>query len=103
MMLEIFEIFVCLFAVYGVYALLCRILALFMRKDALSVAFHVGFGEDALSFVDGARAAEILSESMNGRLMPPVMLLDELPEEDTLAAMRELGLCLYVPQSKIKK
>ncbi len=97
MLLEIFEIFVCIFAVYGVYALLCRILALFMRKDALSVAFHVGRGEDALSFMDGARAAEILSESMNGRLMPPVMLLDGEIDEEEIGAMRELGLTLYVP------
>ena len=98
MLLEIFEIFVCIFAVYGLYALLCRILALFMRKDALSVAFHVGVGEDALSFTDGARAAEILSESMNGRLMPPVMLLDGELDDEELGAMRELGLTLYVPR-----
>lgn len=96
MFVEIFEIFICLFAVYGVYALICRILALFMRKDALSIAFHVGFGEDDLSFVDGARQAEILSESMNGRLRPPVMLLDERPSEEILAALRDLGLSLYI-------
>ena len=97
MLLEIFEIFVCLFAVYGIYALLCRILALFLRKDALSIAFHVGRGEEDLSFVDGARAAEILSESMNGRLMPPVMLLDGEIDEASVDAMLEMGLRLYVP------
>lgn len=96
MFLEIFEIFICLFAVYGVYALICRILALFMRKDALSIAFHVGFEEDALSFVDGARQAEILSESMNGRLRPPVMLLEEKPSEEIFSALRDLGLSLYI-------
>ena len=98
MLMTIFEIFVCLFAVYGVYALLCRVLSLFMRKDALSVAFHVRGGENALSYIDGARAAEILSESMNGRLMPPVMLLDGELDEEELSAMRELGLRLYVPR-----
>lgn len=96
MLLEIFEIFVCLFAVYGIYALICRILALVMGKDALSIAFHVGEGEEPPACVDGARQAEILSESMNGRLMPPVMLLDGKPSEEALLTLCELGLAVYI-------
>ena len=97
MLLEIFEIFVCLFAVYGMYALLCRLLALFMRKDALSIAFHADLEEEeALSSVDGARQAEILTESMNGRLRPPVMLLEKRPSEEQLLSLHDLGLAVYV-------
>ena len=96
MFLEIFEIFVCLFAVYGIYALICRILALFMCKDALSIAFHVEEGTEPTDCTEGARRAEILSESMNGRLMPPVMLLDAPPSEDVLYALYELGRTVYI-------
>lgn len=98
MLLEIFEIFVCLFAVYGMYALLCRILAIFMRKDALSIAYHVGLEEEeeGLSPVDGARQAEILTESMNGRLRPPVMLLEGRPSEEQLLSLHDLGLAVYI-------
>jgi hypothetical protein len=97
MLLEIFEVFVCLFAVYGMYALLCRILALLMRKDALSIAFHVDLEEEEpLSSVDGARQAEILTESMNGRLRPPVMLLEARPSEEQLLALYDLGLAVYI-------
>ena len=96
MLLEILEIFICLFAVYGIYALVCRILALFMGKDALSIAFHVGEGEEIPVCVDGARQAEILSESMNGRLLPPVMLLDGRVSAETAQALRELGLTVYI-------
>jgi hypothetical protein len=96
MLLEILEIFICLFAVYGMYAFLCRILALFMGKDALSIAFHVREEEEPIICADGARQAEILSESMNGRLMPPVMLLDGKVSEETALTLRDLGLAVYV-------
>ena len=97
MLLAIFEIFVCLFAVYGIYALLCRILSLFMGKEALSIAFHADLEEEEQLFaVDGARQAEILTESMNGRLRPPVILLEKRPSEEKLLSLYDLGLAVYI-------
>ena len=91
---ELLEIVVCVFAVYGVYALLCHLLAYLIPKADLSVGVHVD-GESAFSAAEDLRYAIILTEEHRGHFQPPVFLLDKTAEDTLLAALREEGCEIY--------
>lgn len=94
--MEFAEMIVCILAVFGVYAILCRLLALFCRGEKLSYALHIANDKEAEVLADdGVREAILLTESENGRLMPPVILLDEALEDATLARLRDYGYRIY--------
>ena len=88
---EIVEILVCIFAVYGVYALVCRLLGHGCYKGDLSVAAYETGEETA----DAVRRATILTEAQNGRMRSPVILLEQTPSAERIEALRECGCHLY--------
>ncbi|MBQ8174799.1 MAG: hypothetical protein IJ009_05290 [Clostridia bacterium] len=89
--LEIMEIVVCIFAVYGVYALVCRLLGHGCYKGDLSVAIHKTEGETG----DAIHRAIILTEAQNGKMRSPVILLEKTPSAEEEKALRECGCRLY--------
>lgn len=93
--LEIFaEIVVSILAVYGIYAILCRILAHGCYKGDLSVALHAEGRWDLLSDA-GVRRATLLTEAQNGKMRSPVILVDGDMDENMLHILTESGYDLY--------
>ena len=88
------EITVSILAVYGVYALLCRILAHGCYKGDLSVALHADRPGDILSDAS-VRRAILLTEAQNGQMRSPVILLEGETDEDMLRMLAENGYDLY--------
>lgn len=83
---DLLEILVCVLAVYGVYAILCRILAHGCYKGDLAVALHLkrsaGGRLDRGELQDGLRRARFLTEGQRGKMLPPVILLPAAPSEE---------------------
>lgn len=88
------EVLVCIFAVYGVYAILCRILAHTCYKGDLSIALHLG-QEEAQSAEAGLRRATVVTEAQSGKMGAPVILVDEETDESALAGLRAGGCDVY--------
>ena len=88
------EIVVCILAVYGIYAILCRILAHGCYKGDLSIALHADRQADLLSDA-GARRATLLTEAQNGKMRSPVILVDGETDENMLHILAESGYDLY--------
>ena len=84
---DFLEIIVCMLAVYGIYAIVCRFLAHGCYKGDISVALRVkcGGGEiDPATIADGVRRARFLTEGQRGKMLPPVILLTG-PSKERLA------------------
>lgn len=93
---EFFEIVVCVLAVYGVYALVCRVVAAFCSKERLAVGVLVSEGPDGTDRIGEAlRYAEILCEEHKGAWNPPVLLLPGEADSDRLAVLRGYGYDVY--------
>lgn len=97
-MRAVLEILVCLFAVFGLYALILRVLAFFTRRSALRVA--VLLSEEMLASPELAalydNEARLCAEGQRGRLGGPVLLLERHPTEEERAALLALGRALYI-------
>ena len=91
---ELLEIAVCVLAVYGFYALVCHLLAFVCPKGDLSIGVHVRRGEKMKPQED-LQYATILSEEHRGHLQPPVFLLDEALDRESIEMLRETGRRLY--------
>ena len=89
---EFAEIVICVFAVYGVYALLCRIISHGCYRGDFSVAVHL---LEKNEVEDAVRRAIILTEAQNGRMKSPVLLLEEPPSADESEALTKCGCRLY--------
>ncbi len=90
------EMIVCILAVFGVYAILCRVLAVFCRGEKLSYALHIENDAEARALADdGIREAMLMTESENGRLLPPVILLNAPLGEEMLERLRGYGYRIY--------
>ena len=92
--IELLEIVVCVLAVYGFYALICHLLAFICPKGDLSIGVHIRRGEK-LTPQEDLQYAKILSEEHRGHLQPPVFLLDEAPDRECVAMLRETGHRIY--------
>ena len=82
---DVFEVFVCILAVYGVYALICRFLARGCYKGDLAVGLRVqttAAERDPAALADGIRRAHFLTEGQRGSMLPPVILLDSRPDSE---------------------
>lgn len=89
-----FEIIVCLLAVYGIYAILCRFLAHGCYKGDLAVGLRIKQEKetaDQVAITDGVRRARFLTEGQCGRMLPPVILLTGEPSASLQEALDELG------------
>ena len=91
---EILELVVCVFAVYGVYALLCRFLSRRCYKGDLSVALHVK-REGEIPPDDGLRRALLLTEAQKGRMQSPVILLDCKTDDRSRLLLEDSGCDVY--------
>jgi hypothetical protein len=89
--LEILEILVCILAVYGLYAILCRMIGHGCYHGDLSVAVHYTAGEER----DAVLRAVILTEAQNGPMHAPVLLLEAQPTAEEMTALHECGCHLY--------
>lgn len=89
--LEIAELLLCLFAVYGVYALICRLVSHGCYRGDLSVAVHKTEAEPR----DAVRRAIILTEAQNGKMRSPVLLLEEEPSTEDKEMLQQCGCRLY--------
>jgi hypothetical protein len=90
---DFLEIIVCMLAVYGVYAIICRFLAHGCYKGDLSVALRVKCGEgeiDPAAIADGVRRARFLTEGQRGKMLPPVILLTGPSKERCVGEETEL-------------
>ena len=79
---DFLEIFVCMLAVYGIYAILCRFLAHGCYKGDMAVGLCLQHREgevDPAALEDGLRRARFLTEGQRGRMLPPVILLTGNP------------------------
>ena len=79
---DFLEIFVCMLAVYGIYAILCRFLAHGCYKGDMAVGLCLQHREgevDPAALEDGLRRARFLTEGQRGRMLPPVILLNGSP------------------------
>lgn len=79
---DFLEIFVCMLAVYGIYAILCRFLAHGCYKGDMAVGLCLQHREgevDPAALEDGLRRARFLTEGQRGRMLPPVILLNGNP------------------------
>jgi hypothetical protein len=85
------EILLSMLAVYGLYAIICRTVSHDCYCGDLSFAVHHTAGESG----DAVRRAVILTEAQNGKMRSPVVLLEQEPSADELAALRECGCRLY--------
>ncbi len=79
----LFETVICIFAVYGIYALVCRLVAHFCYAGDLSIALHIkkDMSDDAVA--DMCRAL-VLTEAQKEKMAPPVILLDDETNTDTV-------------------
>ncbi len=94
--MQIAEMIVCLLAVFGLYTVLCRVLSLFCRKEKLSLAVHIENDKEITEAAsDRLREAVIMTESENGRLMPPVILLARKPNGEEIGLLRGFGFPIY--------
>ena len=95
MFLTVFlEILVCMLAVYGIYAILCRLLAHGCYKGDMALGLRILQGEQAATpatILDGVRRAQLLTEGQRGKMLPPVILLTGHPSEERRDALSELG------------
>ena len=86
------EIFVCILAVYGVYAFICRFLAHGCYKGDLAVAWRAksAAAADPATVADGIRRARFLTEGQRGSMLPSVILLpaDMRADADLLAELQ---------------
>lgn len=81
---DFLEIIVCILAVYGIYAIMCRLLAHGCYKGDLSVGLRIKRGGrelDPAVIADGLRRARFLTEGQRGKMLPPVILLTARPGE----------------------
>ena len=90
--LEIAELFICLFAVYCVYALICRLVSHGCYRGDLSVAVHKTTEAEPR---DAVRRAIILTEAQNGKMRSPVLLLEEEPDASDKEMLQQCGCRLY--------
>lgn len=88
---EILEILICILAVYGLYAIICRVLGHGCLRGDLSVAVHYTAGKER----DAILRAVILTEAQNGPMRSPVLLLETQPSAEEIAALHECGCHLY--------
>ncbi|MBQ8351850.1 MAG: hypothetical protein IJY20_07395 [Clostridia bacterium] len=75
---DFLEIIVCMLAVYGIYAILCRLLAHGCYKGDLAVGIRIKRESDHADpavIADGVRRARFLTEGQRGKMLPPVILL----------------------------
>ncbi len=94
--MQIAEMIVCILAVLGIYMLLCRVLAFFCRRENLSIAVHIDKDEKITETAgDRIRDAILVTESEDGRLMPPVILLEKEPSGEELCILRGYGYPIY--------
>ena len=87
----ILELFVCIFAVYGVYALICRLVSHGCYRGDLSVAVHQSEAEPS----DAVHRAILLTEAQNGKMRSPVLLLERAPDAKEKEALLQCGCRLY--------
>ena len=91
---DVFEIIVCMLAVYGIYALICRFISHGCYKGDLAVAFRpkdVAAVNDPQTVADGIRRARLMTEGQHGSMLPSVILLPVdvgQTDPDLLAALR---------------
>lgn len=100
---EILEIIVCVFAAYGIYSLLCHIIAAFCQKDAMAIGIQVAYKDAQDPFPnleEHVRYAVLLTEEHRGNMQPPVLLLDADAEDACVEILREYGYEIF---RKIKK
>ena len=88
---EILEVLVCILAVYGLYAIICRVIGHGCFRGDVSYAVHYTAGEER----DAVLRAIILTEAQNGRMRSPVLLLETQPNAEEIAALHECGCHLY--------
>ncbi len=90
------EMIVCILAVFGVYGILCRVLAFFCRGEKLSYALHIENDAEAEALAsDAIREAMLMTESENGRLLPPVILLNAPLPKESVERLRGYGYRIY--------
>ncbi len=74
------EILVCMLAVYGVYAIVCRLFSHGAYRGDLAIGVRVQPGRPdstPAAVTDAVRRAQLLTEGQCGRMLPPVILLKE--------------------------
>ena len=90
---DFLEIFVCMLAVYGIYAILCRFLAHGCYKGDMAVGLCLQHREgevDPAALEDGLRRARFLTEGQRGKMLPPVILLTGPSKERCVGEETEL-------------
>lgn len=94
---DILAVVIGIFAVYGFYALTCRILARFCYKGHLAVAVlpQAEDGEED-TLAEDLIYAQMMTEGERGRMGPPVILLNKRPAPDELPKLRAHGYALYI-------
>ncbi len=92
----IFEILVYLLAVYGIYALVCRLVFALTRRGRISLALSLDGREEPPAVTEAVRELCLLSEHFHGRFTPPVLLLSATPEEEQLAFLSSYGYSIYI-------
>ncbi len=93
------EVLVCIFAVFGLYGIICRLLSFCCEKEHLSIALHMTAEEDGgARLLEGIRHAQYMTEAQNFHMQPPVILLDVAPSEEVLALLRACQYEVYQKQ-----
>ena len=89
----ILEILVCMLAVFGIYAILCRLLAhgCYQGDTAIGLRLKDGGRADWAALADGVRRARLLTEGQRGKMLPPVILLTGAPSEALAEQLHALG------------
>jgi hypothetical protein len=94
--LLVFEILVYLLAVYGIYALVCRLFYALTRRGRISLALSLDGEEEPTAVAEAVRELGLLSEHFHGRFTPPVILLSDTPEGEQLALLFSYGYPIYI-------
>lgn len=93
---DILAILIGIFAVYGFYALTCRLLARFCFKEHLAVAVLPPKDGEEDTLAEDLLYAQMVTEGIRGRMGQPVILLNERPAPDELPKLRAHGYTLYI-------
>ena len=96
-MVEFGEILLAIFAIFGVYALFCRVLVLLLGRDSLVTGLCLK-GDEGEDTVAALLAAATLSAErdmhQNSRV---VVLLSDVPDEGTMRFLMQKNVEIYLP------
>ena len=96
-MVEVGEIVLAVFAIFGVYALFCRVLVLLLGRDSLvtGLCLRGDEGEDTVAALLAAAALSAERDThKNSRF---VVLLSDIPDEGTMRFLMKENLEIYLP------